>query len=77
MIVQLDNRRLQTVEEIREFCLESTFDFEPQSREATDDWIRDSLRQLRYRSLGKADRGLSRPISRRDLRIKICKDVET
>ena len=33
MIVQLDNRRLQTVEEIREFLFgTTTFDFEPQSR---------------------------------------------
>jgi len=58
MILKLHTKRLQTVEEIRSFLAgATTFDFEPQSREETYRWVRDSLRQLRYSSLRKVDRG--------------------
>ena len=58
MILKLHTKRLQTVEEIRSFLAgATTFDFEPQSREETYRWVRDSLRQLLYSSLRKADRG--------------------
>ena len=58
MILKMHSHRLQTVEEIRPFLSGATsFDFEPQSRDDTCQWVRDSLRQLRYPSLGKADRG--------------------
>ena len=61
MILKLHTKRLQTVEEIRSFLARSTtFDFELQSREEAYRWIRDSLHQLRYPSLGKADRGAVR-----------------
>ena len=57
--MKLHNQRLQTVEEAREFLsATTTFDFEPQSREETYRWLRNSLRQLRYGTLGKADRGV-------------------
>lgn len=59
MILKMHSHRLQTVEEIRTFLSgATTFDFEPQSREEAYEWIRDSLRQLRHPSLGKADRGV-------------------
>ena len=59
--MKLHSQRLQTVEEIRSFLTgATTFDFEPQSREEAYGWIRDSLHQLRYPSLGKADRGAVR-----------------
>ena len=59
MIVKLHSQRLQTVEEIRSFLDgATTFDFEPQSRKESYQWICDSLRQLRYPLLGKADRGV-------------------
>ncbi len=58
MILELHTKRLQTVEEIRSFLRgATTFDFEPQSREEAYKWVRDSLRQLLYSSLRKADRG--------------------
>ena len=66
MILKLHSQRLQTVEEIRSFLTgATTFDFEPQSREETYRWIRDSLHQLRYPALGKADRGRSGSTCRR------------
>ena len=61
MILKLHSQRLQTVKEIRSFLTgATTFDFEPQSREETYKWVRDSLRQLRYSSLPRADRGAVR-----------------
>ncbi len=61
MILKLHNQRLQTVEEIRAFvCSTAIFDFEPQPREEACRWMRDSLCQLRYTTLGKAERGLVR-----------------
>ena len=61
MILKLHNQRLQTVEEIRAFlCGTASFDFEPQSRKEAYTWMRDSLRQLRYATLGKAERGVVR-----------------
>ncbi len=57
--MKLHSQRLQTVEEIRSFLNgATTFDFEPQSREESYPWICDSLRQLRYGALSKADRGV-------------------
>ncbi len=56
--MKLHSQRLQTVEEIRSFLNgATTFDFEPQSRKESYSWIFDSLRQLRYGALSKADRG--------------------
>ena len=47
------------MEEIRSFLNGAiTFDFEPQSRRESYQWICGSLRQLRYSLLGKADRGV-------------------
>lgn len=61
MILNMHSHRLKTVEEIRSFLSgATTFDFEPQSRKEAYRWVRDSLRQLRYSSLGKADRGAVR-----------------
>ena len=61
MILKWHSPRLQTVEEIRSFLDgATTFDFEPQSREEAYRWVRDSLRQLRYTSLGRSDRGAVR-----------------
>ena len=61
MILKLHTKRLQTVEENRSFLTgATTFDFEPQSREETCRWVRDSLRQLRYSSLPRADLGAVR-----------------
>ena len=61
MILKLHTQRQQTVEEIRSFLTGATiFDFEPQSREETYKWVRDSLRQLRYSSLPRAYRGTVR-----------------
>ena len=58
MIVKWHIKRLQTVEDIRSLLRgATTFDFEPQSREEAYKWVRDSLRQLLYSSLRKADRG--------------------
>ena len=59
MILKLHSNRLQTVAEIRAFLDgTATFDFEPQSRQAAYQWAEASLRQLRYTTLGKADKGL-------------------
>ena len=61
MILKLHSQRLQTVEEIRSFLNgATTFDFEPQARKEAYRWVRDSLRQFRYTSLGRADRGAVR-----------------
>lgn len=58
MILKLHSHRLQSVAQIRAFLRgATTFDFEPQSRQAAYRWIQDSLCQLRYASLTKADRG--------------------
>ena len=49
------------MEEIRAFLAGATpFDFEPPSREEVYRWVRDNLQQLRYASLGRADRGAVR-----------------
>ena len=59
MILKLHSQRLQTVEEIRSFLDgATTFDFEPPSREEIYQWLGETLRQLGYRSLSKADRGV-------------------
>jgi transposase InsO family protein len=61
MIVKLHSQRLQTLEEIRNFLIGTgPLDFEVPSRDEAYHWIEDSLRQLRYKRLGKADKGLVR-----------------
>ncbi len=61
MILKLHNKRPQTVEEIRSFLNgATTFDFEPQSRQAAYERVQGRLRTLRYPSLGRADRGTVR-----------------
>jgi hypothetical protein len=61
MIVNLDTRRLKTLEDIRAFLGGSTqFDLSITDRAAAYRWIEDTLRQLRYAMLGKGDKGIVR-----------------
>lgn len=61
MIVNLDTRRLRTLGDIRAFLGGSTqFDLSISDRTAAYRWIEDTLKQLRYGALGKADKGTVR-----------------
>lgn len=61
MIVNLDTRRLKTLEDIRAFLGGSTqFDLSITERAAACRWIEDTLRQLRYATRGKVDTGTVR-----------------
>lgn len=61
MIVKLYSQRLQSLDEIRDFLAGSNpLDFEVPSRDEAYQWIEQSLRQLGYKRLGKADKGLVR-----------------
>ena len=58
MILTIKHPHLRTVKEVRAFLDGTTpFEFTPQSREDTYRWIGKALGQLRYKTLGKADRG--------------------
>ncbi len=58
MILTIKQPNLRTVKEVRAFLDGTTpFDFKPQSREDTYRWTGKTLEQLRYKTLGKADRG--------------------
>ena len=59
--MKLYSQRLQSLDEIRAFLSGSgPLDFEIPSRVETYQWVEDSLRQLGYKRLGKADKGLVR-----------------
>ena len=59
--MKLYSQRLQSLDEIRAFLTGSgPLDFEIPSRVETYQWVEDSLRQLGYQRLGKADKGLVR-----------------
>jgi len=59
MIVTLQTRRIQTLEQVRAFLEGSeTLDIEPHQREASYAFVADTLRQFGYTSLGKGDKGL-------------------
>ena len=61
MIVKLHSKRLHSVDEIRAFLAGSRpLDFEIPARAEAYQWVEGSLRQLRYRHLSKADKGLVR-----------------
>lgn len=61
MIVKLHSQRLQTLDEIRHFLSGAgPLDFKVPSRDDAYQWIEDALRQLCYKRLGKADKGLVR-----------------
>jgi len=61
MIVKLHSQRLQTLNEIRNFLSGAgPLDFKVPSRDDAYQWIEDALRQLCYKRLGKADKGLVR-----------------
>ncbi len=61
MIVNLDTRRLKTLDDIRAFLAGSLqFDLSITDRTAAYRWIEDTLRRLRYATLGKADKGTVR-----------------
>jgi len=61
MIVKLQTHRLQTLDEVRAFLDgTATLDFEPPSRDEVYPWLETTLRQLRYRRLGKCDKGVVR-----------------
>jgi hypothetical protein len=61
MIVNLDTRRLRTLDDIRAFLSGSTqFDLSISDPTAAYWWIEDTLKQLRYGALGKADKGTVR-----------------
>lgn len=61
MIVNLDTRRLKTLDDIRAFLAGSLqFDLSIADRTAAYRWIEDTLRRLRYATLGKADKGTVR-----------------
>ena len=62
MIVKLHTQRLQTLAEVRAFLQGSTpLDFDVPAREDAYRWIESSLRQLRYRSLGRSDKLIWKP----------------
>ena len=59
MIVTLQTRRLQTLEQVRAFLDGSeALDIEVHQREAGYAFVADTLRQFGYRHLGKADKGV-------------------
>jgi hypothetical protein len=61
MIVNLDTRRLKTLDDIRAFLAGSgQFELAITDRAEAYRWIEESLRQLRYATLGKADKGTIR-----------------
>lgn len=61
MIVNLDTRRLKTLDDVRAFLAGSSpFQFTLADRTAAYRWIEDTLRQLRYPTLNKADKGVLR-----------------
>jgi CRP-like cAMP-binding protein len=61
MIVKLHSQRHQTLQEIRDFLAGSgPMGFSIPGREEAYDSIENSLRQLRYLRLGKADKGMVR-----------------
>ncbi len=61
MIVKLHTQRLQTLDEVRAFLDGSTsLDFNVPRREDAYHWIEETLRLLRYRTLGRADKGFVR-----------------
>jgi hypothetical protein len=61
MIVKLHSQRLQTLDEIRAFLAGSApLDFKVPSRDEAYAWLENTLRQLSYLRLGKADKGLIR-----------------
>jgi hypothetical protein len=61
MIVNLDTRRLKTVDDVRAFLAGSSpFQFTLTDRTEAYRWIEDTLRQLRYTGLGKAEKGTVR-----------------
>jgi len=61
MIVNLDTRRLKTLDDIRAFLAGSVqFELTITDRAEAYRWIEESLRQLRYATLGKADKGTVR-----------------
>ena len=58
MIVNLHTQRLQSLAEVRAFLSGSlSLDFAVPAREDAYGWIESSLRQFRYRRLGRADKG--------------------
>jgi transposase InsO family protein len=61
MIVNLDTRRLKTLDEVRAFLAGSSqFEFTLTDRTEAYRWIEATLRQLGYANLGKADKGTLR-----------------
>jgi hypothetical protein len=75
MIVNLDTRRLRTLDDIRAFLSGSTqFELFISDRTAAYRWIEDTLKQLRYGALGKADRGTVRTyvMTHRNLHRSCC-----
>lgn len=61
MIVNLDIRRLKTLDDVRAFLADSSpFEFTPIDRAEAYRWIEATLRQLRYATLVKADKGAVR-----------------
>ncbi len=61
MIVKLHSQRLQTLDEVRAFLAGvGPLDFKVPARDEAYGWIETTLRQLGYKRLGKADKGLVR-----------------
>lgn len=61
MIVKLHSQRLQTLDEIRAFLAGAArLDFKVPSRDEAYQWLENTLRQLGYLRLDKADKGLVR-----------------
>lgn len=61
MIVNLDTRHLKTLDDVRAFLAGSSpFQFTLADRTAAYRWIEDTLRQLRYPTLDKRDKGVLR-----------------
>ena len=55
------DRRLKTLDDVRAFLAGSSqFEFTPTDRAEAYRWIEATLRQLRYATLGKADKGAVR-----------------
>ena len=64
MIVELNTRRMATLEQVRAFVDGSApLDYQPQDRTSTYAFVEDALRRLGYRRLGKA--GVTTPRCRR------------
>jgi hypothetical protein len=61
MIVKLHSQRLQTLDEVRAFLVGSgPLDFKVPARDKAYEWIENTLRQLGYKPLGKAEKCLVR-----------------